>query len=269
MIARIEEIKNLPEEIRCLVAGQDYEVNDVGMSGSMVLMFEDMVLKIQQETEETKSERMILQWLEGKLPAPKILSYVNEEGKSYLLMSRVQGKMACDDEFMSNPKLLVSVLAQSLKTLWNVDITDCPALWDLDAMLETARETVEKGLVDMENTQPETFGENGFQSPQELLEWLIANRPAEELVLSHGDFCLPNIFIQDEKLAGYIDLGRAGAADKWKDIAICYRSLKNNFDGMYSEKKYPDFNPDILFDELGIEPDWDKINYYILLDELF
>lgn len=265
----IEQMKDLPEEIICLVADQDYEINEVGMSGSMVLMFEDMVLKIQPETEETKSERMILKWLEGKLPAPRILSDVNQEGKNYLLMSRVQGKMACDEEYMSSPRVLVSVLAQSLKMLWKVDIADCPVTWDLDAMLASAKERVENGLVDMENTQPETFGENGFESPQELLGWLIANRPVEELVLSHGDFCLPNIFIQDEKLSGYIDLGRTGIADKWKDIAICYRSLKNNFDGKYSGKKYPDFNPDMLFSELGIEPDWEKINYYILLDELF
>jgi aminoglycoside phosphotransferase len=57
--------------------------------------------------------------------------------------------------------------------------------------------------------------------------------------------------------------------DKWNDIALCYRSLKHNFDGTYGGKVYKDFNPDILFEKLEIEPDWDKINYYILLDELF
>lgn len=28
-------------------------------------------------------------------------------------------------------------------------------------------------------------------------------------------------------------------------------------------------NPDRLFEELGMAPDWEKIRYYILLDELF
>ena len=53
------------------------------------------------------------------------------------------------------------------------------------------------------------------------------------------------------------------------DIALCYRSLKHNFDGTYGGKVYEDFNPELLFEKLGIEPDWDKLKYYILLDELF
>ena len=50
-----------------------------------------------------------------------------------------------------------------------------------------------------------------------------------------------------------------------------FRALwyKHNFDGIYGGKKYEDFNPDILFEALGIEPDWEKIKYYRLLDELF
>jgi Aminoglycoside phosphotransferase len=72
-----------------------------------------------------------------------------------------------------------------------------------------------------------------------------------------------------EKLSGLIDVGDTGEGDKWKDIALCYRSLKHNFDGTYGGKVYPDFNPDKLFEALGIEPDWDKIKYFILLDELF
>ena len=29
------------------------------------------------------------------------------------------------------------------------------------------------------------------------------------------------------------------------------------------------YNPLLLFEHLGMEANWDKINYYILLDELF
>ena len=51
-------------------------------------------------------------------------------------------------------------------------------------------------------------------------------------------------------------------------IALCYRSLVHNFEGRYGGEVYEGFNANILFDELGIEPDWNKIRYYILLDEL-
>lgn len=132
-----------------------------------------------------------------------------------------------------------------------------------------AKYNVENNLVDLGNVEPNTFGENGFESPEHLLEWLNNNKPEEELALSHGDFCLPNIFLSEGEVSGYIDLGRTGIADKWQDIALCYRSLSQNFNGKFTEKQYEGFDENMLFEKLGIEPKWDKIRYYILLDELF
>ncbi len=80
------------------------------------------------------------------------------------------------------------------------------------------------------------------------------------------------IFGRNDKVTGYIDLGKMGIADRWCDIAICYRSLSHNFSGKYGEyvdvtcSEYDEMQ---FFRELGIEPDWEKIRYYILLDELF
>ena len=86
---------------------------------------------------------------------------------------------------------------------------------------------------------------------------------------SYAYFVLPNVFFEGENLSGLIDLGDFGVADKYQDIALCYRSLKHNFDGSFGGKIYEDFNADLLFDKLGLEPDWEKIRYYTLLDELF
>lgn len=102
-----------------------------------------------------------------------------------------------------------------------------------------------------------------------MLEWLDQNKPDEEPVLSHGDYCLPNLFGVGEQVCGYIDLGRAGIGDKWCDIALCYRSLRDNLAGKYGGQVYDNFDPALLFAYLELEPDWEKIQYYILLDELF
>jgi kanamycin kinase/aminoglycoside 3'-phosphotransferase-3 len=184
-------------------------------------------------------------------------------------MSKIEGEMSCDTYYLENPQILVNALADGLKTLWKVDICDCPRVRDLDVVLAEARIQVENGLVDMENAQEGTFGENGFQSPTALLKWMEENQPTWEPVFSHGDYCLPNVFLKNGQINGFIDLDRSGICDKWNDIALCYRSLKYNFDGTYGGKIYEDFDPDRLFEKLGIKPDWDKINYYILLDELF
>ena len=87
-------------------------------------------------------------------------------------------------------------------------------------------------------------------------------------VLSHGDFCLPNLFLQEDRVSGYLDLGFCAVADRYQDIALCYRSLLHNADGTYGPV-YPNIAPERLFSALGIAPDWEKVRYYRLLDELF
>ena len=260
---------NLPEKIKHLVDGKNFTSDDIGKSNAKVLVFDDCVHKIEKTSAKNDELVKMMRWLEGKLPIPKIIAYEKDSENQYLLMSKVHGIMSCDDYYMSRPKELCEFLAQALRLLWSVDVSDCPRHITLDDEFKEARYRVENNLVDVDDAEPETYGPDGFENPMALLEWLEANRPDFELVLSHGDFCLPNIFIDGNKLGGFIDLGDTGVGDKWCDIALCYRSLKHNADGTWGKKVYPDLNPDLLFDALGIEPDWEKIRYYILLDEMF
>lgn len=260
---------DLPEKIKALVGSESYSIDPIGMSDSTVLLFADKIVKIQPIHEGAENEHHIMEWLQGRISVPRILGYEEQNGKSFLLMTKLPGKISCADEYMRDPEKLVSMLADGLQALWKVDIAQCPYNCSLEKKLLMAEYNVAHNLVNLDHVEPETFGENGFQNPKRLLEWLYANRPDEDMVLSHGDYCLPNIFGTEEKLSGLIDLGRTGIADKWQDIALCYRSLLHNFKGKYAGTSYEGFQEDLLFKKLRIEPDWDKIRYYILLDELF
>ncbi len=87
-------------------------------------------------------------------------------------------------------------------------------------------------------------------------------------MLTHGDFCLPNLLTDGKRLTGMIDVGDCGIADRYKDLALGWRSLKHNTDGHYG-LFYPDVDPDDLFRAVGILKDEEKLRYYLLLDELF
>ena len=258
----------VPSKIREMIDKKTYIVDDVGMSGNQVLIFEDMVLKIEDNFVSVRKQVQLMKWLEGKIPVPYVIEYEEYNGKCYLLMSRMGGVMSCDNYYLEHPEILLKALADGLKMLWKIDVSKCQVVRDLDTVLNEARLRVQHNLVDIDNVNPDTFGKNGFESPEHLLEWLEKNKPSFEPVFSHGDYCLPNVFLEDGQVKGFIDLDRAGVGDKWNDIALCYRSLKHNFDGVYGGIKY-EGNADMLFEALGIEPNWDKINYYILLDELF
>lgn len=259
----------IPDKINELVKGKEYTTDDIGKSGSEIRIYDDIVLKVEKYTRENDEIVNVMNWLNGKLPVPKVICYESDNEYQYLLMTRAEGQMSFSQYYFDHPDELVKVLAESLKLLWTVDISDCPRERDLDSVLAEARYRLDNGLVDTCDAEPDTYGEGGFESPRELLEWLEDNKPDYEPVLSHGDFCVPNIFIKDGKLSGLIDLGRTGVCDKWNDIALCYRSLKHNFDGTFGKEVREGFDPAILFDALGIKPDWGKIRYYILLDELF
>lgn len=270
---------DIPQNIKKLIQNEKYDIDVIGMSESNILLFPDKVLKIQENSEEADNEVQAMKWLEmqgidgqrheKKFSVPKVILHECRDAKSYLLMTRMSGKMACDEAYMSDPEKLTGLLAQALQELWRVDIADCPLDWTLDRKLKAAQYYVENDFVDVENVEPETFGPNGFKNPRALLKWLYDHKPEEELVFSHGDFCLPNIYINNDNTFGFIDLGRTGISDKWQDIALCYRSLEHNYAGKYGGKEYPGYDPNMLFDELGLAPDWEKLRYYILLDELF
>lgn len=267
-----------------------FSLDTIGKSDSEVLLFDDSVLKIQNNDFNAQNELQTLLWLEkqNKIISPKIFDSKIIDNKLYILMSKIQNEitlnkddftMACDEYFLTNENLICENLVQSLKSLWNLDIKNCPANHNLETKLLQAEFNVKNNLIDINDCQEDTFSKNGksgkFKNPEELLQWLKNNKPEikeNEKCFSHGDFCLPNIFFnknKTEKLyCGILDVGRSSVIDKWNDIAICYRSIKDNTSGIYGRNKYS-FNTDLLFEKLNIIPDWQKIDYYILLDELF
>lgn len=260
--------KNLPAAIRQRLGDRPYTQNTVGMSGAGVLMFDDLVLKMAPADQNAVREIQMMRWLRDKLPVPTVFHSCVENGRSYLLMSRLEGQMACAECYMERPGVVISLLARALKQLWQVDVRDCPCRFSLEDRLLLAEDNVRHGRCETEKVEPTTYGPGGFKDPQHLLQWLKDHRPPMDPVLSHGDFCLPNVFFKDDALSGYLDLGFCAAADRYQDIALCYRSLTHNADGCYGPV-YPDIRPEKLFEALGLRPDWEKIRYYILLDELF
>lgn len=258
-----------PQVIAEKIAGQTPVSDTIGESDSAVLLYKDCVLKIEPTNENAAREYAALQWLKNRLPVPRILAFAQENGCNYLLMSKADGTMACDG-LAENMPTAVKALADGLRKLWTVDITDCPLNSTLDIRLRQAKHNMENGLVDTEDFEPGTLGANGFADVQALYAYLVQNQPAADLAFTHGDYCLPNLFTKNGKATGFLDLGKAGIADRWQDIALCVRSLKHNICDVC---KLPEaeflYAKELLYTELGITENKEKLKYYILLDELF
>ena len=263
----------LPAELAARLSGYTDSKNRIGRSSAGVYCYEcegdALYLKISEISDEVHRERDLLTWMNGKVPVPDLICYIEQDGYAFLLMSKADGFMACDcpadadgDQAKVHEPIeqTIKLLAEALLMLQSVDISECAFENTLDQKLKSALYNIENNLVDMDDFEDG----NDWNSPMELYHWLVENRPPEDLYFTHGDFCLPNIFIDGNEVTGFIDVGRGGVADKWQDIALCVRSLEYN---LRHNKKYP--CADLLFSHLGIQPNDEKIRYYILLDELF
>lgn len=239
------------------------EKDAVGMSAAEVYkcQIEDQVVylkridvKYSQTTYSVKREAEVMLWLDGKLNVPKVVEYGKKENNEYLIMSEIKGKSI--DDFAEEPMQYITYLADAIKLLHAVDVSNCPFSSQVDMRLEELDYLLKNNLADTDTDNWEDSTE--FTDPQELYSWLCDNKPQEELVFSHGD--ISNLMIQDDEIF-FFDLARCGLADKWLDISMCVREIRNHYHN-------PDYE-NLFYDMLGMEPDYEKIDYYLLLDEMF
>jgi aminoglycoside phosphotransferase len=166
-----------------------------------------------------------LDCLQGRLSVPQVLGYAAEDGREYLLLSAISGINTSSDALGMENLDVVRLLAQGLRMVHEIPIPDCPFDMTLDRVLPQTERNVRLGLVDEEEFDPE----RASGSPEELLQVLLPSRPAtEDLVFTHGDYCLPNILVDDGEISGFVDMGRTGVADRYKDIALAVRSIRRN-----------------------------------------
>lgn len=267
MSSETENIHHIPASIAAVLGSQAGITDGLGKSGAQVLLFDDYVLKIRPAGDRDTADVRILEWLAGKAPVPQVAAHEVQDGQDWLLMTRIRGRELCRPEVMGRPSLLLDCMAEALHTLWAIPAEECPFEGSMARNLARAEEAILAGRFDPSDCEPETFGPGGFENPKALLDWLKSSRPPQDPAVTHGDFCLPNLFTDGHRFTGFIDVGNAGICDRWMDLALGWRSLKHNSDGHYG-KTWPEINPDDLFRAAGVPKDEEKLRYYILLDEL-
>ncbi len=183
--------------------------------------------------------------------------FVDDSGCDYLLLSAIPGTVASDDAYKTNMPKLIEQLSTELRMIHELPIDRCPFDATLPTKIELAKVKVADGLVNENDFDQSCLGRTAADLFDELLE---AVPDDEDLVFTHGDYCLPNILLQDWRLSGFIDWGQAGVADRYQDIALMARSVESNFGYQWVS---------VLFEACGIEPDHAKIRFYALLDEFF
>lgn len=129
----------------------------------------------------------------------EMVSYISGE-KDYMVTKPAIGEDAT--HYLNNPERLCEILAETMKFLHSRSITEIP----VSLCMDSYKKELKAGVL-----KQDTF--------------------------IHGDFCLPNIILDNWKLSSIIDLGLAGAGDRHIDIYWVLWSLNFNL----KTDKYADY----------------------------
>ncbi len=264
MIQLHKQYVHAPDVIKALLSASSVTEIHIGCSSTQVYRIQKcdrtVYLKIHHRSPHFSfaHEVSILRWLKEKLPVPDVVAYTSDVAHEYLVLSEVPGENCVDAMKCLDSDRIVALLADGLQQVHALDISQCPFDERIAAKLNRAQYRVQYALVDEDDFDDERLG----MTDQEVYEALQRSMPPEDdLVFTHGDYCLPNILLQGNGLSGFIDLDRAGIADKYNDLAIASRSIGYNLGSEYEQR---------FFEYYGLEAvDTKIIQYYRMMDELF
>ncbi len=142
----------------------------------------------------------------------EVLNYISHD-RDWLLTAAVIGEDCL--AYLMNPKRLCDTIAHELRKLHETDTTSCPIPDRTAEYLAGAENNYRTGNYDTSHF-PDSFG---YRSAKEAYDVLSAEKDAlQNKVLLHGDYCLPNIILNNWKLSAFIDVGRGGVGDRHIDI---------------------------------------------------
>jgi aminoglycoside 3'-phosphotransferase-1 len=200
-----------------------------------------------------------LHWLAAWIDVPAIRQFVAAPDGAWLLTAALPGQTAYQalNAGADDPSAIVDALAGYLRRLHAVPAERCPFNAGHRLRLAQARQRMAAGLVDVGDFQPEHAG----WSAEQVWTAMMALLPfTADDVVTHGDASLDNILVAGGQVTGCIDVGRAGIADRYQDLAILWNRLG-------------DFGPALQRQFLaayGIaHPDERKLRFHLLLDAFF
>ena len=201
-----------------------------------------------------------LRWLAGHLPTATLLQFECTRSQAWLLTQAVPGQTAYEwlQQTPSRAPQIAAALAQVLTRLHALPVAHCPFQSPLEHRLTQAQARLEAGLIDANDFDEARQG----WTAQQVLQELMRLKPAAlDLVVSHGDYSLDNVLLDEQlRLTGLIDVGRLGVADRYQDLAILWNCLEEF--GASAQRAF--------FSAYGIaRPDKRRLDFHLCLDECF
>lgn len=214
---------------------------------------------------DAATEAATLTWLrEQGLPAAEVL----DVGPNWLLTREIIGRTGAHPWPAHQRLGVVDAIAELTIRIHALPVAACPFDRTLAKTVPEAHAAAETDQVDLDDLDLERRDSSSHDLLDAMARLLPGVRAREVPVVTHGDWCLPNVLLDPDttEVVGLIDTARAGRADRCVDLALMSRSLG-------SAELNPQFGPLLAQRFLARcghdQADDDKVDFYRLLDEFF
>ena len=208
----------------------------LGKSGDLVVRSGRVYLKIAGPGEAAEQriwrEADALAWLSSRVRVPDLLWRGEVEGRSALVTIALPGQPLSEvgrgeaAEALAEGALALAVL-HALPP--EACPETCPGAGSVAALLAEGRRAAAASQVDVDDFAPEHRG----WTAEQLIAAIEADPPPEaDCVPTHGDASLPNLVWSRASGVGFVDVGRLGPGDPWRDFALFLRSAGRNHPGI-------------------------------------
>lgn len=207
----------LPPIVAELAGRDEIEPVWLNLDGGLTVRLGERYLKWVPAGHSLREERERLEWASAFHPVPEVLEHGTAEHGEWMLTKAIDAASAVT--LTGDPRAAAVALGEGLRALHDsLPREGCPFEWSAESR-------------------------GGVDAP-----------PVEQLVVAHGDACLPNTLVDSRGAwVAHVDLGALGLADRWADLAVASASLDWNL----GEGWQPQF-----FAAYGVEPDELRIGYY-------
>jgi kanamycin kinase len=212
--------------VTALAAGSIPELTWRNELGGMTFRVGDRFVKWSPRSTgiDLARERVRLEWLAGRHPAPRVISYGDDDEAQWLVTAALPGSNAIDEPWRRDPAPAIRAIAAGLRALHALPVHDVPTGWTAESWA---------------GRMPAALG---------------ARPPLADPVVVHGDACAPNTLVSAAgEWTGNVDFGDLAVGDRWADLAVASMSLDWNFGAGHQDE---------FFDAYGIAPDPERIRYY-------
>ncbi len=144
---------------------------------------------------------------------PEVLAYEMLD-TDWMLTRAIPGEDCTHAQYLADPVRLADTTAGLLRALHALPTADCPVK-HTESYVRAVQENHRKGIFDP-TLFPAPWSVPTIEEAYRIAESALPYLKSDTLL--HGDYCLPNIMLDNWRFTGFIDLGNGGVGDRHIDL---------------------------------------------------